>query len=138
MAVSRRSYQTAHLSIVIAWTLFSAAVLGIEQPVVRFAAATVAGLPILWALWTLALARVPAETMEERLREELRHRTTNGRYVRLTDELIALSRVAREMDRVADRVAGGDLVRDEAYRQLDRIEHRMKQRVEAMVELARR
>lgn len=132
MAVTERLYQTAHIVIVIAYTLFCAAVLGIEHPILRFVASIGAAIPVLWGVWVMSYARIPVETIAERVEEELRHETTHPRYLRLRSELVAISRDARELDRVAAALDAGQVDRDSGFRELNQIERRMKRRVEAM------
>lgn len=136
MAVHRALYQSAHLAIVIFYTLFCAAVLGLDHPIHRFVAALLSAVPVIWGVWVLSFARVPVETIAERVEEELEHETTNPRYLRLRGEIVALSRDVREMDRIAAAAASGAMAREEAFRELNRIERRMKQRVERMREVA--
>ena len=138
MAVTQALYQTAHLAIVIFYTLFCAAVLGLEHPIRRFVASLAALVPVVWGVWLLSYARVPVATLEERVKEEMSHQTTGPRYQRLTAEMVALCREAREMDRVSSEISAGSIDPDEGYRRLGRIEHRMKQRIESMGEVARR
>ena len=136
MAVTRARYQTAHIAIVIAYTLFCVTVLGVEHPIVRFVGSIGTGLPILWAVWVLGYARVPAETMMERLREELTHRTADSRYRRISAELLAMSQEAKELDRVATEMEAGRLSRETGFGRLNQIEQQMRRRVETMGDVA--
>ena len=136
MAVTRAQYQTAHITIVIGFTLFSVTVLGVEHPIVRFVASIAMGLPILWAVLVLGYARVPAETMKERLREELTHRTAGSRYRRISAELLNMSQEAKELDRVATEMEAGRLSRKAGFGRLNQIEQQMRGRVETIGGLA--
>jgi len=136
MAVTRARYQTAHIIILIAYTLFSVTVLGVEHPIVRFVVSITTGLPILWAVWVLGYARVPAETMTERLREELTHRTAGSRYRRISAELLNMSQEAKELDRVATEMEAGRLSREAGFGRVNEIEEQMRRRVETIGGLA--
>ncbi len=135
MPITRTSYQLAHITIVVAYTIFCVVVLGVEHPIIRMVAAIAAAIPVLWAIWTVAAARVPPETMSERLREELKHDPLSPRYRTLTDELLAIVREARNLDRLGAELEKGELSREAALRRLGQIENRMKRRVERMGEL---
>lgn len=136
MAVTRTLYQLAHIVIVVAYTLFCVAVLGIEHPIARLVAAIATVLPVLWAVWVLALARVPAETMAERLREATTLPTAGARYRQITDELLAMSQDARHLVQLASEVEDGRLSPEAGFRRRGEIEHDMKRRVERITELA--
>ncbi len=136
MAITRVRYQTAHIAIVIAYALFCVTVLGVEHPIVRLVGSIGTALPILWAVWVLGYARVPAETMRERLREELTHRTADSRYRRISAELLAMSQEAKELDRVATEMEAGRLSREAGFGRLNQIEQQMRRRVDTMGDVA--
>lgn len=136
MAITRSRYQLAHITIVVAYTFFCVTVLGIEHPIARFVASLVSALPVLWAVWVLAVARVPAETMGERIREALRHPTASARYRQITEELLLMAREAKELLQVATDVGAGRMSPDAGFRRQNEIEGWMKRRVEKIGELA--
>jgi hypothetical protein len=136
MAVTRKRYQLAHITIVVAYTFFCVTVLGIEHPIVRFLAALVSALPVLWAVWVLAVARVPAETMGERIREALRYPTASARYRGITEELLLMAGEASQLLQVASEVGAGRMSPDAGFRRQGEIEGGMKRRVEKIGELA--
>jgi hypothetical protein len=136
MAVTRTLYQLAHITIVVAYTFFCVTVLGIEHPIVRFVASLLSGLPVLWAIWVLAVARVPAETMGERIREALRHSTASARYRQITEELLLMVGEAKELLQVATDVGAGRMSPEAGFRRQNEIEGWMKRRVEKIGELA--
>lgn len=137
MAVTRTLFQLAHIVIVVAYTLFCVAVLGIEHPIYRLVASIFSALPVLWAVWVLALARVPAETIRERLSEAARVDTGGLAYRRAADELLSLSRDARELIRLTGDVQAGRMSADAGFRRRSDIEREMKRRVERISELTR-
>jgi hypothetical protein len=112
-------------------------VLGIEHPIVRFIASIVTALPVLWAVWVLALARIPAETIRERLMESVRVDTGNFGYRRAADELVSLSRDVQELVRVTADVKAGRMSADSGFRRRSEIDRQMKRRVEKISELTR-
>ncbi len=136
MAVSRARYQFAHITIVVAYTFFCVAVLGLEQPITRFVAAAVAALPIVWAVWTLATARIPAATLTERVREALKRRSEGHAYRRVGDELEAMAEDAQQLIQVSSQVRAGRLAPDVGFRRRGALERNMKRRVESIVEAA--
>jgi len=136
MAISRAVHQLSHIVIVVAYTVFCVAVLGVEQPILRMVVAIVSGLPMLWAVWTLALARLPAETMRERLREAFRIPTTSAQYREVTDEVLAISRDARALLQLSAAARSGQVTAEAAFRRANQIEMDMKRRVERIGELA--
>lgn len=136
MAVTRVRYQFAHITIVIAYTFFCVAVLGLENPITRFVAAVIAALPIIWAVWTLATARIPAATLTERVREALKRRTEGHPYRRIGDELEAMAGEAQRLLQVTAQVRAGVLAPDVGFQRRGTLEKRMKRHVENIVEAA--
>ncbi|NIR45995.1 MAG: hypothetical protein GWN99_16335 [Gemmatimonadetes bacterium] len=137
MAVTRTLFQLAHIVIVVAYTLFCVAVLGIEHPIVRLVASIASALPVLWAVWVVALARVPAETIRERVKEATRFDTGGHAYRQATDELVALTRDTGELLRLSDEVRDGRMSPDSGFRRRSEIDRQMKRRVERINELTR-
>lgn len=138
MAMSRAFHQLAHIVIVVAYTVFCVSVLGIEHPVLRLVVAILSGLPMLWAVWTLAVARLPAETMRERLREAFRLPTYAAGYREVTDEVLAISRQARQLLLLSADVRAGRMSAEAAFRRANEIERAMQRNVERIGELATR
>lgn len=137
MAVTRRLYQTAHITIVVAYTAFCVSVLGIEHPIFRLLAALISGTPVLWAIWVLALSRVPAETITERLREALSLPTASGTYQRVSEELAAMAREAKELMSLAGEVEAGRMSPEAGFHRRHQIEQGMKRRVERIGDVVR-
>ena len=136
MAVQRSSYQLAHIMIVIAYTLFCVSVLGIAHPIYRLLAAIGTALPVLWAVWIVAHALIPPETLDERLKEEIHHSTAGPRYRHMTREVVALSRSAKDLDHVSSAVASGQVSREAAFHRVRQIQLQMQRRVEKIADLA--
>ena len=136
MAVKGTSYQIAHITIVISYTLFCVAVLGVEHPIFRMVASIAAATPIVWAIWVVANAHIPAETMKERLLEEMRNRSTGARYRKFTDVMLAMADSARELDRLAQEREDGNLEPAVAFQQINRVLRTMQRSVERLGDLA--